>query len=101
MSKAASEEFMKNRPQMPGRPGAQGPQGPRRGMMDPERQKQMLEKFDTDKDGKLSEEEHKAMREEFMKNRPQGPRGPRGHHGPQGRQQGEQPQAPAQPAPQE
>ena len=99
--KAAREEFMKNRPQMPGRPGAQGPQGPRRGMMDPERQKQMLEKFDTDKDGKLSEEEHKAMREEFMKNRPQGPRGPRGHHGPQGRQQGEQPQAPAQPAPQE
>ena len=79
----------------------QGPRGQHRGMMNPEQQKQMLEKFDADKDGKLSEEEHKAMREEFMKNRPQGPRGPRGHHGPQGRQQGEQPQAPAQPAPQE
>ena len=98
--KAAREDFMKNRPQMPGRPGAQGPQGPRgpHGMMDPERQKQMLEKFDTDKDGKLSDEERKAMREEFMKNRPQGPRG---HRGPQGQQPGEQPQAPAQPAPQE
>ena len=104
--KAMREEFMKNRPQMPGQPGAQGPRGPRHGMMDPERQKQMLEKFDTDKDGTLSDEERKAMREEFMKNRPQGPRGHRGFHGPHGPQggqggQGGQPQAPAQPAPQE
>ncbi len=120
--KAMREEFMKNRPQrpqMPGQPGAQGPQGPRgphRGMMDPEQQKKMLEKFDTDKDGKLSDEERKAAREEFMKNHPQMPgrRGPRGghggwHHGPQGGpqqapapQQGEQPApapAPEQPAP--
>ena len=106
--KAAREEFMKNRPQrpqMPGQPGAQGPQGPRgphRGMMDPEQQKKMLEKFDTDKDGKLSDEERKAAREEFMKNHPQMPgrRGGRGgwHHGPQGAPQGEQP-APEQPAP--
>ena len=104
--KAMREEFMKNRPQMPGQPGAQGPRGPRHGMMDPEQQKQMLEKFDVDKDGKLSDEERKAMREEFMKNRPQGPRGHRGFHGPHGPQggqggQGGQPQAPAQPAPQE
>ncbi len=97
--KAMREEFMKNRPQrpqMPGQPGAQGPQGQHRGMMDPERQKQMLEKFDTDKDGKLSDEERKAMREEFMKNRPQMPgrRGGwhRGQNGPQGA-----PQAPAAP----
>ena len=76
----------------------QGPRGQHRGMMNPEQQKQMLEKFDADKDGKLSEEERKAAREEFMKNRPQGPRG---HRGPQGQQPGEQPQAPAQPAPQE
>ena len=83
----------------------QGPR-PHRVMMNPEQRKQMLEKFDTDKDGKLSDEERKAMREEFMKNRPQGPRGHRGFHGPHGPQggqggQGGQPQAPAQPAPQE
>ena len=100
--KAMREEFMKNRPQrpqMPGQPGAQGPQGQHRGMMDPERQKQMLEKFDTDKDGKLSDEERKAMREEFMKNRPQRPQMPgrRGgwHHGQNGPQGA--PQAPAAP----
>ena len=103
--KAMREEFMKNRlqrPQVPGQPGAQGPQDPRgqhRGMMDPERQKQMLEKFDTDKDGKLSDEERKAMREEFMKNRPQRPQMPgrRGgwHHGQNGPQGA--PQAPAAP----
>ena len=109
--KAMREEFMKNRPQrpqMPGQPGAQGPQGPRgqhRGMMDPEQQKKMLEKFDTDKDGKLSDEERKAAREEFMKNHPQMPgrRGGRGgwHHGPQGGPQGapQQGPAPEQPAP--
>lgn len=77
----------------------QGPRGPHRGMMDPEQQKKMLEKFDTDKDGKLSDEERKAAREEFMKNHPQMPgrRGGRGgwHHGPQGGPQG----APQQPAP--
>lgn len=89
---------------------------PHRVMMNPEQRKQMLEKFDTDKDGKLSDEERKAAREEFMKNHPQMPgrRGPRGghggwHHGPQGGpqqapapQQGEQPApapAPEQPAP--
>lgn len=84
----------------------QGPRGQHRGMMNPEQRKQMLEKFDTDKDGKLSDEERKAAREEFMKNRPQMPdrRGGRGgwHHGPQGgpqgAPQGEQP-APEQPAP--
>ena len=87
----------------------QGPRGQHRGMMNPEQRKQILEKFDTDKDGKLSEEERKAAREEFMKNRPQMPdrRGGHGHWnhgpqgGPQGAPQGEQPQAPAQPAPQE
>ena len=108
--KAMREEFMKNRPQMPGRPGAQGPHGPRGPHgMNPEQRQKMLEKFDTDKDGKLSEEERKAAREEFMKNRPQMPdrRGGHGHWnhgpqgGPQGAPQGEQPQAPAQPAPQE
>ena len=89
---------------------------PHRVMMNPEQRKQMLEKFDTDKDGKLSDEERKAAREEFMKNHPQMPgrRGQRGghggwHHGPQGGpqqapapQQGEQPApapAPEQPAP--
>ena len=51
----------------------QGSRGPHRGMMDPEQQKKMLEKFDTDKDGKLSDEERKAAREEFMKNHPQMP----------------------------
>ena len=74
----------------------QGPRGQRHGMMNPEQQKQMLEKFDTDKDGKLSDEERKAMREEFMKNRPQMP-GRRGgwHHGQNGPQGA--PQAPAAP----
>ena len=46
---------------------------PHRVMMNPEQRKQMLEKFDTDKDGKLSDEERKAAREEFMKNHPQMP----------------------------
>lgn len=82
---------------------------PHRRMMNPEQRQKMLEKFDTDKDGQLSEEERKAAREEFMKNRPQMPdrRGGHGHWnhgpqgGPQGAPQGEQPQAPAEPAPQE
>ena len=89
----------------------QGSRGQHRGMMNPEQQKKMLEKFDTDKDGKLSDEERKAAREEFMKNHPQMPdrRGPRGghggwHHGPQGGPQGAPEQAPGpqqgeQPAP--
>ena len=46
---------------------------PHRVMMNPEQRKQMQEKFDTDKDGKLSDEERKAAREEFMKNHPQMP----------------------------
>ena len=105
--KAAREDFMKNRPQrpqMPGQPGAQGPQGPRGPHMNQEMRKQMLEKFDADKDGKLSDEERKAAREDFMKNHPnmRGPRGGHGHGGWHHGQQGapEQAPAPEQPAPQ-
>jgi hypothetical protein len=43
---------------------------------------QMLEKYDTDKDGKLSEEERKAMPK--PPRRPGGPRGKRGPGGPGG-----------------
>ena len=79
----------------------QGPRGPH---MNQEMRKQMLEKFDTDKDGKLSDEERKAAREDFMKNHPQmrGPRGGHGHGGWHHGQQGapEQAPAPEQPAPQ-
>ena len=45
----------------------------------PERHKAMLEKFDADKDGKLSDEERKAAREAMKEAHGQrGDRGPRG-----------------------
>ena len=53
--------------------------------------KKMLEKFDVDKDGKLSDEEKAAMKAEMEKMRaergdrgPKGPRGERGERGPKG-----------------
>ncbi|MDO5449783.1 MAG: EF-hand domain-containing protein, partial [Akkermansia sp.] len=60
-------------PQQGGQPGMPGMHGQRvqrgqrggmkRGQWNPEQNKELMEKFDTDKDGKLSDEEKKAMRE--------------------------------------
>ena len=56
-----------------GRPGRPGPR------FNPEQHKAFIEKFDTDKDGKLSEEERKAAREAMKEAHGQrGDRGPRG-----------------------
>lgn len=44
--------------------------------------KKMLEKYDADKDGKLSDEEKAAMEADMEQHR--GKRGPRGPHGPEG-----------------
>ena len=58
--------------QQPGRPGRH---------FNPERHKEMLEKFDADKDGKLSDEERKAAHEAMKEARGQrGDKGPRGPH---------------------
>ena len=80
-----------------GRPGRPGPR------FNPEQRKEMLEKFDADKDGKLSEEERKAAREAMKEAHGQrgdkGPRGPRaGKHGRPGAPAPEGTPAPA-PAP--
>ena len=80
-----------------GRPGRPGPR------FNPEQRKEMLEKFDADKDGKLSEEERKAAREAMKEAHGQrgdkGPRGPRaGKHGRPGAPAPEGAPAPA-PAP--
>ena len=67
--------------------------------------KKMLEKFDADKDGKLSDEEKAAMKAEMQKKRaergargPKGPRGERGERGPKGPRgdRGERPGMPEQ-----
>ena len=67
--------------QQPGRPG------PR---FSPEQRKAFIEKFDTDKDGQLSEEERKAAHEAMKKAHGQrGDRGPRaGKHGRPGAPEG-------------
>ena len=80
--------------QQPGRPGRH---------LNPERHKEMLEKFDADKDGKLSDEERKAAREAMKDAHGQrgdkAPRGPRaGKHGRPGAPAPEGTPAPA-PAP--
>ncbi len=59
--------------QQPGRPG------PR---FSPEQRKAFIEKFDADKDGKLSDEERKAAHEAMKK--AHGQRGERGDKGPRG-----------------
>lgn len=71
-----------------GRPGnAEGRPGPR---FSPEQRKAFIEKFDTDKDGQLSEEERKAAHEAVKKAHGQrGDRGPRaGKHGRPGAPEG-------------
>ena len=52
-------------------------------------EQKMLEQFDTDKDGKLSDEERKAMRPAHRggQNGPRRGRGPKGPRGPQGAEQ--------------
>lgn len=65
----AREEFAKNRPEGERRRG-EG-RGPGQGR--PSRE-EILKKFDTNGDGQLDEGERAKMREEFLKNRPEGAR---------------------------
>ncbi len=67
--KLSEEERAAMRAARPARKGAKGPQGegaqgqgPKGKKMSPEMRAKMLEKFDTDKDGKLSKEEREAMK---------------------------------------
>lgn len=59
------------RPQR-GEPGEAGP--PQRRAVTPEDRQRMLERFDTDGDGQLSQEERRAARETMQQERQQGPR---------------------------
>lgn len=77
------------------------PRGPR----DPERRQKMLDEFDADGDGKLSEEERQTLREEMRERRGQregkrarGKKGGRdGEAGPRGRRRGPGPDGPPKP----
>ena len=86
-------KFGKKGPRRPGCCGKKGPKGQRPQLTEEqkaemkakfearkaERKAKFMEKFDTDKDGKISDAEKEAIKAEFAK---RGPKGPRRPHGP-------------------